>query len=88
MSTMSEMKLYDAFDGQEISELSNFVKEKITLLEEIRKQNNNLDIIRALGDRIVCLKYLYEDMDYMWSEMMKDDCWNGIRRRHKFRVNK
>jgi len=84
MKEPCDLTLYEAFDGTEISLLYGLVRDKIKELKSKEWSYSDKDIQFALADKRERLECLYEDMCYMWSKMMIDGNWNGIRNKRIF----
>ena len=84
MSRLSEMKLYEIFDGEEIRLFCSLVNEHLRKLEVKKNKCEDNDIRICLDSRIRKLHCLCNDMAHIWSEMLKDGHYNDIRSKEIF----
>jgi len=87
MKEPCDLTLYEAFDGEEINLLLGLVRDKITEVKSKEWSYSDKDVRSALSDKRERLEYLYDDMSYIWSEMLIDGYWNGIRNKRIFVEN-
>jgi len=79
-----DLSLYETFDGKEISVLYDLLYFEIEKMEkEVQSGELTFNGLRALEDRIISFKCLYQDLGIIWSNMIKDGHFNGLRTKNK-----
>ena len=85
MSVIRDMKLFDAFNGDEINLFYKLLIKHLIILESKRNDNEDDDIRMALSFRIMKLQCLVEDIKFIWLEMNSDGNYDDIRSKKMFK---